>query len=341
MRRFALVAAGVFVLVAIATAAWTHEVRPAYLQIDETAPGHYAVSWKQPVVSDLALHLVPHLSGGWLDAQPHDSFVTPLYRIENWRIVSRAPLSGQTLFIEGLDRSITDVLVRASVRGERPYQAILHHDQPTLVFAFTGSDGLRLPAYLLLGVEHILTGPDHLCFVLGLMLLVGLRWRLIKAITAFTVAHSLTLAAAALGLVHFPSAIIEALVAMSILFLATELVHARQGHAGLTVRYPWLIAFTFGLLHGLAFAGALAEVGLPPNAIPQALFLFNVGVELGQLMFIAAAALVMVALAWASRRLPQWWQAVRGEIAPYAIGSFAAFWFIDRLATVFLQRGLS
>jgi hydrogenase/urease accessory protein HupE len=209
------------------------------------------------------------------------------------------------------------------------------------VFAFEGSEGLRLPAYLLLGVEHILTGPDHLCFVLGLMLLVGLRWRLIKAITAFTVAHSITLAAAALGFVHFPSAVIEALVAMSILFLATELVHARQGHPGLTVRYPWLIAFTFGLLHGLAFAGALADVGLPPNAIPQALLLFNVGVELGQLMFIAAAALAMIAFDWMSQRLPLWWQSARGEIAPYAIGAFSAFWFIDRLTTVFFQGGIS
>lgn len=335
MRRLALLAAGLFALAASATAAWTHEVRPAYLQIDETAPGRYAIAWKQPVVSDMALHLVPHLSAGWLETPPATVFVTPLYRIETWNLSARATLAGQTLVIEGLERSITDVLVRANVKGEKPFQAILHHDAPSLVFAFDGAEGLQLPAYLLLGVEHILTGPDHLCFVLGLMLLVGLRWRLIKAITAFTVAHSLTLAAAALGFVHFPSAVIEALVAMSILFLATELVHARQGHVGLTMRYPWLIAFTFGLLHGLAFAGALADVGLPPNAIPEALFLFNVGVELGQLMFIAAAAAAMLVLAWLSRRLPRWWEALRGEIPPYAIGSFAAFWFIERLATVF------
>ena len=335
MRRLALLAACLFALAASSTAAWAHEVRPAYLQIDETAPGRYAIVWKQPVVSDMALHLVPHLSGGWLETPPGTVFVTPLYRIETWSVPARASLAGQTLFVEGLERSITDVLVRANVKGQKPYQAILRHDAPSLVFAFDGAEGLRLPAYLLLGVEHILTGPDHLCFVLGLMLLVGLRWRLIKAITAFTVAHSLTLAAAALGFVHFPSAVIEALVAMSILFLATELVHARQGHAGLTVRYPWAIAFIFGLLHGLAFAGALADVGLPPNAIPEALFLFNVGVELGQLLFIAAAAAAMLALAWLSRRLPRWWESLRGEIPPYAIGSFAAFWFIERLATVF------
>jgi hydrogenase/urease accessory protein HupE len=323
------------------TGAAAHEVRPAYLQIDEISKRHYSILWKQPVVSDLALHLVPHLSGGWLEAVPDSAAITPLYRIETWHVVSPAPLTGQTLTIEGLDRSITDVLVRASVQGQKPFQAIVHPDQPSFIFTLEGAEGLRLPAYLLLGIEHILTGPDHLCFVLGLMLLVGLRWRLIKAITAFTVAHSITLAAAALGFVHFPSAVIEALVAMSILFLATELVHARQGHEGLTVRYPWLIAFTFGLLHGLAFAGALADVGLPPNAIPQALFLFNVGVELGQLMFVAAAALAMIVFDWIAHRLPTWWQSARGEIAPYAIGAFSAFWFIDRLTTVFFQRGMS
>jgi hydrogenase/urease accessory protein HupE len=335
LKRLAILGAFVFVFVALATAVFAHEVRPAYLEIEQTAPDRYTVTWKQPVVSEMALHLVPRLSGGWLDGAPQEALVTPLYRIETWHVVSRAPLAGQTLFVEGLDRSITDVLVRANVKGERPWQAILHRDTPSIVFAFSGADGLALPAYVLLGIEHILTGPDHLSFVLGLMLLIGLRWRLIKAITAFTVAHSLTLAAAALGLVHFPSAVIEALVAMSILFLATELVHARQGKYGLTVQYPWLIAFTFGLLHGLAFAGALSEVGLPPNAIPQALFLFNVGVELGQLMFIAAAALAMLAFTWMSKNLPPLWQRLRGEMAPYAIGSFAAFWFIERLATVF------
>ncbi len=324
-----------------ATAAAGHEVRPAYLQIDEQTKGHYAILWKQPVVSDLALHLVPHLSGGGLEGTPDSASVTPLYQIKTWHFVSSAQMAGQTLTIEGLDRSITDVLVRANVQGQKPFQAIVHPDQPSLVFTFEGAEGLQLPAYLLLGIEHILTGPDHLCFVLGLMLLVGLRWRLIKAITAFTVAHSITLAAAALGFVQFPPAVIEALVAMSILFLATELVHARQGHHGLTLRYPWLIAFTFGLLHGLAFAGALADVGLPPNAIPQALFLFNVGVELGQLMFIAAASLVMIVFARITSVLPDWWQSIRSEIAPYAIGAFSAFWFIDRLATVFFQRGMS
>ncbi|MEI9930197.1 MAG: HupE/UreJ family protein [Rhizomicrobium sp.] len=324
-----------------ASCASAHEVRPAYLQIDEAAKGHYSILWKQPVVSDLALHLVPHLSSGWLERMPDSASITPLYRIETWNVTSPRSLANQTLTIEGLDRSITDVLVRANVREQRPFQAIVHPDQPSLVFAFEGAEGLRLPAYLLLGIKHILTGPDHLCFVLGLMLLVGLRWRLIKAITAFTVAHSITLAAAALGFVHFPSAVIEALVAMSILFLATELVHARRGEDGLTVRFPWLIAFTFGLLHGLAFAGALADVGLPPHAIPQALLLFNVGVELGQLMFVAAAAIVMIALDRIAQRLPSWWQSARGEIAPYAIGAFSAFWFIDRLATVFFQGGIS
>ncbi len=341
MKRLALLLATLFLAMAGASATVAHEVRPAYLEIDETTPGHYAISWKQPVVGELALHLVPHLSGAWLEQRPSSTYATPFYLIKIWRVASRAPLAGRTLSVEGLERSITDVLVRANVRDQKPYQAILRPDASSLVFAFSGATGLALPAYLSLGIEHILTGPDHLSFVLGLMLLVGLRWRLIKAVTAFTVAHSITLATAALGLVHFPSAVIEALVAMSILFLASELIRARQGEDSLTVRYPWLIAFTFGLLHGLAFAGALADVGLPPNAIPEALFLFNIGVELGQLMFIGAAAIAMIALASLSRRLPAWWESLRGEIPPYAIGTFAAFWFIERLATVFTQGGVS
>lgn len=341
MKRFARLLVTFLLIMAGASAAIAHEVRPAYLEINETTQGHYAISWKQPVVGELALHLVPHLSGGWLEQQPSSTYATPFYLIKTWRIASRAPLAGQTLAVEGLRRSITDVLVRANVRDQKPFQAILRPDASSLIFAFSGATGLALPAYLSLGIEHILTGPDHLSFVLGLMLLVGLRWRLIKAITAFTVAHSITLASAALGLVHFPSAVIEALVAMSILFLASELIRARQGEDSLTVRYPWLIAFTFGLLHGLAFAGALADVGLPPNAIPQALFLFNVGVELGQLMFIGVAALAMIALTALSHRLPAWWERLRGEIPPYAIGTFAAFWFIERLATVFSQGGVS
>jgi hydrogenase/urease accessory protein HupE len=323
-------------LTLFADGACAHEVRPAYLEITEPAHGSYTIVWKQPVVGDMALHLIPHLSNGWLDKAPTAVDATPFYLLKVWRVRSdiRSPLESQTLRVEGLDRSITDVLVRVNVEGQRPLQALVQPADPELVLSFTSSGGLRLPAYFVLGIEHILTGADHLCFVLGLMLLVGINWQLLKAVTAFTVAHSITLGLAALGYVHLPSAVIESLVAMSILFLAVELVRARRGEQSLTVRLPWLIAFTFGLLHGLAFAGALAEVGLPPHEIPLALFLFNVGVETGQILFIMAAAAVVWTVRQLSAGAPRWWREWRGELAPYAIGTFAAFWFIERLAVI-------
>jgi hypothetical protein len=192
-----------------------------------------------------------------------------------------------------------------------------------------GTAGLAVPAYLRLGIEHILTGVDHLSFVLGLMLLVRGWPMLIKTVTAFTAAHSITLALSALHVIAVRPALIEALVALSILFVAVEVVHSFRGRHGLTQRYPWLIAFVFGLLHGCAFAGALAEIGLPQNAIAVSLFLFNVGVELGQLMFVGVVLGITFGLSKLPHGVPPWarW------VPPYAIGALAAFWFIDRLHT--------
>jgi hydrogenase/urease accessory protein HupE len=182
--------------------------------------------------------------------------------------------------------------------------------------------------YLVLGVEHILLGVDHLLFVLALLLLVRGLGRLVATVTAFTVAHSITLGAATLGFVHVPSAPVEAMIALSILFLASELARRRAAHApqDLTTRFPWLVAFAFGLLHGFGFAGALSEVGVPEEAVPLALLFFNVGVELGQLVFVAAVFL----LAWVVRasavRVPAAW---RTAVA-YGIGSVAAYWAVER-----------
>lgn len=338
LKRLAFILAG---LSALAAPAGAHEVRPAYLEISQNAQGSYVILWKQPAVGDMALRLIPHLSNGWLEREPASTFATPYYLIKRWQVLASggAPISGLRFSVDGLAQTITDVLVRVTIKGHQPFQTVMHPGNPSLVFALDRKDGLRLPAYFVLGVEHILTGIDHLSFVLGLILLIGLRWPLLKAITAFTLAHSITLALAALGLVHLPSAVIEALVAMSILFLAVELVRARQDqngvNRGITIRYPWLIAFLFGLLHGLAFAGALAEVGLPDGAIPQALFLFNVGVEAGQLLFVAAAALAILALRRLWTRAPAGWEEVRAAFPSYVIGSFAAFWFIGRTLAIF------
>ena len=314
-----------------------HEVRPAYLEILQDGPRHYTVTWKQPALGDVALRLAPRLSNGWLDGPPSDQFASASFLIRTWSVNSTAadPLAGQTLSIDGLERTITDVLVQVRLADGRRLETIVKPDHPSLALSFAAVGGLPVPAYLRLGVEHILTGIDHLMFVLGLLLLVGIRWRLIKAITAFTLAHSITLAASAIGLAHPPSVVIEALVALSIVFVAAELANSQRGQAGLTRRYPWLIAFTFGLLHCFAFAGALAEVGLPKDAIPLSLFLFNLGVEIGQLLFVGAAILVILLLRRLRPLVPQVWNAVSLRIPAYAIGSFAAFWFIQRAGLAF------
>jgi hydrogenase/urease accessory protein HupE len=329
----------------LALAAWliaapsvfAHEVRPAFLEIVQDGPDHFEATWKQPALGDIAVRLAPHLSNGWLERSPDDQFATSAFLIKRWSISAKRgqSLPGVSLTIEGLNQTITDVLVRIRMSDGRAMDAILRPDHPSVVLEFARVGGLPVLAYLRLGVEHILTGTDHLMFVLGLLLLVGIRWRLIKAITAFTLAHSLTLAASAVGWVHVSPPIVESLVALSIVFVAAELAGALQGRSGLTHRYPWVIAFTFGLLHGFAFAGALAEVGLPPNAIPASLFLFNVGVEMGQLLFVGCAIGVILALRWVWPRVPSIWTEVSRRLPPYAIGSFAAYWFIERVTVAF------
>jgi hydrogenase/urease accessory protein HupE len=187
--------------------------------------------------------------------------------------------------------------------------------------------------YTLLGIGHILLGFDHLLFVLALLLLVDGTRRLIMTITAFTIAHSITLVFATLGFVSVPGPPVEAMIALSIVFVASEIIHGRQGRPGLTQRYPWVVAFAFGLLHGLGFAGALAEVGLPQASIPLALLFFNVGVEIGQLLFIAAVLLLLAlgrrVLAMTGRHEPPGWL---WRLPPYAIGGMASYWVFERVA---------
>ncbi len=311
-----------------------HEVRPALVSIAETGPGRYDVVWKQPVVGDMALHLAPHLSSGVIDGEPASQSGAPGFLVRVWRVRGGPPLDGQTLTIDGLPQTVTDVLLRVTTADGRTFNDVIRPSEPSRKLALAAPAGLRVPAYLTLGVEHILTGVDHLLFVLGLLLLIGPGWRLVKAISAFTVAHSITLALAALGFVRFPSAIIEALVALSIVFVACELLRSPDDPPTLARRHPWLIAFTFGLLHGLAFAGALAQVGLPAGAAPRALLLFNVGVEIGQLTFIAVAVASIGLLRCAKIRLPVSGAAFVRVAPAYVIGGAASFWLIERLFAV-------
>ena len=323
--------------------AFAHEVRPAYLEITERADGKLDVLWKQPSRGLMAVALRPRLAGGALDRRPDTTASAENFEVARWQGVELkgGGLDGRVVTIDGLEHTITDTLLQIHFKSGEDVAQVLTPATPR--FAINAHAGAAVPAYLTLGIGHILSGIDHLLFVFGLLLLSFYRgargasdplvnWRqLLRTITAFTIAHSVTLAATALKLISPNPALIEAMVAYSILFLAVELVRRQQGKDGLTQRQPWLVAFGFGLLHGAAFAGALKDIGLPEHAIPLSLFLFNLGVEIGQLIFVA---LVMAAL-WLLRRV-RWPQAAprrAWSAASYGIGSFAMFWFLERLHT--------
>lgn len=305
-----------------------HEIRPAYLEITEHSNGRADVLWKQPAQGEVAVALQPHI-GALIDRRPQRVEVTNSFGIAHWHNIDLGGrgLDGREIRIEGLERTITDVLVVVKFADGDSQQAVLTPTAPTM--AIDAHAGAAVGAYLMLGIEHILTGADHLLFVFGLILLSDSLGSLIRTITAFTIAHSITLALTALHLLQVDPALVEAMVAFSIVFLAVELMRKLRGADGIAIRYPWLIAFGFGLLHGAAFAGALKEIGLPQNNIPMALFLFNLGVEIGQLLFVAAVAAIFLALR--RMRIPDRARQLARPVAAYAIGAFSMYWFLDRL----------
>jgi hypothetical protein len=306
-----------------------HESRPAYLSITEVAAGQYDLTWKVPRRGELVLPLYVNLPERCTDLTPVGQYFSPGAVIVRRSVDCGEPgMQGGEVSIDGLSGTITDALARVSLLNGQTQTVILRSESPTFTVAEQQSAWDVFVAYLVLGTEHILFGIDHLLFVLGLLLIVRGVALLIKTITAFTLAHSITLGLAALGFVRVPQAPVEAFIALSILFLATELVRQRHGEIGLAERYPWLVALSFGLLHGFGFAGALSEVGLPQTDIPLALFSFNVGVEVGQLLFVVAALIVIRLLARLHLNWPAW-----AELVPaYSIGSLAAFWCIQRVA---------
>ncbi|REJ73145.1 MAG: HupE/UreJ family protein [Acidobacteria bacterium] len=233
-------------------------------------------------------------------------------------------LAARTLRIDGLERTITDVMVHVERLDGESQRHLLKPAAPSTPLG--GASGAAVPAYLVLGVEHLLFGFDHILFVIGLLFFVRSPWRLVQTITAFTVAHSITLALSTLELVRLSSGPVEATIALSILFLAVELLHPEERRSALTRDRPWLFAFCFGLLHGFGFAGALAEIGLPKGAIALSLFLFNLGVEIGQLLVVAVILLALALLGERLTRLPLF---VR-RLPIHAIGLIAAYWTVER-----------
>jgi hydrogenase/urease accessory protein HupE len=315
-------------LLPAAHAAFAHEVRPAYLDLREEAPGVFDVLFKTPMRGDARLVLDVSFSGPVQIAMPVNSRMTDNAMVQTWHLLATKPLRGQEVRIDGLASTMTDALVRIRFIDGEEWVERLTPSTPQATIPTRQGGWAVAATYLTLGVEHIILGVDHLLFVLALILIAPNTRQLVLAITAFTVAHSITLAAATLGFVNVPPPPTEAVIALSIAFVAAEIVRAREGKAGIAARAPWVVAFAFGLLHGFGFAGALSEVGLPAGNIPVALLFFNVGVEIGQLLFVAVVLALAAFIRFARRPLPHW--AVLAP--PYFIGSLAMLWVIERVS---------
>jgi hydrogenase/urease accessory protein HupE len=321
-----------FILVlhfALAPCVFAHEVRPAYLELRQTGAEIYDVLWKVPGQGDnLRLGLYVQLPAGCANVStPRGSMANNAYT-ERWTLKCAGGLTSGTIHIAGLAATTTDVLVRLERLDGTAQVARLTPSSPS--FLVEASPGALEVAgtYIVLGIEHILAGIDHLLFVLALLIITRGGWKLVKTVTAFTISHSLTLSAATLGWVHVPQPPVEAMIALSIVFVAAEIIRMRQGIRSITASAPWVVAFAFGLMHGLGFAGALSEVGLPAIHIPTALLFFSVGVEAGHFLFIGV---VLSAIALVRRiriPFPRWVELV----PPYAIGGMAMFWVIQRIS---------
>lgn len=313
----------VFATLLVSSILHSHEVRPAYLQIDEVDTQNdqtlYQILWKQPVVQNRRLPLNPIFPEGCEinDRMPVE--VTNGALLHYW--ITDCDLKDAQIHIDGLSVTLTDVMVRWNSKIGDSKNYLLRPENPTLDLR---SDSTQTSSYLLVGIEHLIFGIDHVLFVMCLFLLIQSPLNLIKTITSFTLAHSITLALSVLGLVELKQGPVEAVIALSIVFLARELLATNPNQSSLTITKPWLMAFFFGLLHGLGFAGALREIGLPDDAFWPSLLLFNVGIEIGQLLVIA----ILAAITWLLSKLEYKRQGIL--YASWIVGMVAAYWTLDR-----------
>ncbi len=325
--------AAILMGLALAASVQAHPLAPALFEIEAQGEGRAEIAWKtsrlRPRGADIR-PVLPEACPAVSDpvADEDQQSVTLRWQVE---CTDGGSWVGRRIAVRGLEATRIDVLVRITLGDGRVMSTVLRAGDSNFEIPARPEKIQVLEAYTGLGFEHILTGPDHLLFVLGLVLLVVGARPLIKTVTAFTLGHSLTLSIAALGLVRVPSALIEILIAASVLLLAVELTARDSARPSLLRRKPWLMAFGFGLLHGMGFAGALAEIGLPDDEIPLALFAFNVGIELGQLAFVAVILVAAAALGGRLATLPGWLQ----RTPAYAIGSLAAYWMLQRTASMF------
>lgn len=313
------------IIFAIATPARADELRPGYLEITQQSADLWRVTLKAPVKGGLAANANPVLPK-FCHARAPTRRMSDGSLLSVWQFGCSYPLIGQRVGLSGLDTTMSDALVRIAPLS-RPVQAArLTSAAPTTTLLAQSASGQVALTYFVLGIAHILSGYDHLLFVLSLVLLLGVRWAIAGAVTAFTIAHSITLAGATLGFVGIDQQPVEICIALSIVFLAVEVVKRDPAHPRLSERLPWLVALVFGLLHGFGFAGALNEIGLPEGEVPLALLTFNLGVEAGQLAIVAAAIGALALIARASCALRKAFE----RLSAYAIGITASFWFVAR-----------
>ena len=304
-----------------------HDSRPAYLEITEIAKGRYDVLWRTPLTSGARLPVQLQFPEEARNVAAPSERAFPDSVVERRIIEIDGGLGGRRIEVVGLQGTITDVLARVQNLDGTSSTTLIRPSMPWLEIAVSRGRIETAVTFLKQGIEHIVLGVDHLLFVFGLLLLVRAPWMLFKTITAFTVAHSISLALATLGGTNVPALPLNASIALSILFLAPEVIKAQRGESTFTIRHPWVVAFLFGLLHGLGFASGLTHVGLPASDIPLALLMFNIGVEIGQLAFVGLILLTVRAFKALDIAWPAW-----SRLAPaYVVGSLGAFWTVQRV----------
>ena len=319
-------------LILSAGQALAHESQPGLLELRQLGPERYEVIWRAPIYYGKPHPAELQLPEDWLTIGEPSVRQLPDSALHRRLVdVPGGSIDGSLIRFPGLEATITDVFLRVSRLDGSATSQVVRPTQPQAKLRGERPWYVASGEYLVLGFNHILMGIDHLLFVLGLLIIVQDRSMLIKTITAFTLAHSTTLAVATLGYANVPGPPLNAAIALSILFLGPEIVRVWRGQTSFTIQHPWVVAFGFGLLHGFGFASGLSTVGMPRAEIPLALLMFNLGVEVGQLAFVILMLLTYRSLRVLEFRWPRWVDLTPG----YLIGSLGAYWTIQRAVMMF------
>lgn len=313
----------------LAVEARADELRPGYLEFVQLDQSQWSVTWKSPMRGGFTPATTPILPKACKVDGIAERSIAAGSATTRFKVRCNGDVAGQEIGLDRFETAQSDVLVRVAFLN-RPVQALrLTPAEPKVTIPEKPGRWQVARTYFITGIDHILFGYDHLLFVLCLVLLLSGFWNVAKAVTAFTVAHSITLVGTTLGFLGLPQRPVESVIALSILFLAVEIIKKDPSKPRLSERIPWLVAFLFGLLHGFGFAGALSEIGLPESDVPTALLTFNLGVEAGQLAIVATAFIILHAL----QRVAQSFVKPAITMLTYGIGTISAFWFIERTFT--------